>query len=62
MLALLKGKKKKNKHKKLGETSNVELDEEPVVNNPNDVSISDAETESGNEHENDINKSEEHEE
>ena len=40
----------------------MELDKEPVVNNPNDVSISDTETESGNEHENDINKPEEQEE
>ena len=45
-----KRKKKKKKHKELGETSNMELDKEPIVNNPNDVSISDAETESGNEH------------
>ena len=37
----------------------MELDKEPVVNNPNDVSVSDAETESGNEHEDDINKPEE---
>ena len=43
-----KKKKKKKKHKELGEISNVELDKEPVVNNPNDISISDAETKSGN--------------
>ena len=52
-----KRKKKKKKHKELGET-----DKEPMVNNPNDVFISDAETESGNEHKNDINKPEEQEE
>ena len=42
----------------------MELDKEPVVNNPNDVSISDAETESGNDHENEneIDKPEEQEE
>ena len=40
----------------------MELDKEPVVNNPNDVSISDAETESCNEHEDDNNKTEEQEE
>ena len=33
----------------------MELDKEPVVNNPNDVFISDAETKSGNEHEDDNN-------
>ena len=54
-----KRKKKKNKHKELGETSNMEIDKEPEVNNPITVSISDAETESGNEHEDDINKPEE---
>ena len=37
----------------------MELDKEPTSNNPNAVSNSDAETESGNEHENDINKVEE---
>ena len=36
----------------------MELDEEPEVNNPNGVSISDAETESGNEHDNDGNEPE----
>ena len=54
-----KRKKKKKKHKELGETSNIELDKEPVGNNPNDVSISDAETKSGNEHEIDNDKTEE---
>ena len=43
-----KKKKKRKKHKELGEASNMELDKEPTSNNPNDVSISDAETESGN--------------
>ena len=51
-----KRKKKKKKHKELGETSNMEIDKEPEVNNPNAVSISDAETESGNEHDNDVNE------
>ena len=40
----------------------MELDKEPVVNNPNDISISDAETKSGNEHKNVINKPKEQEE
>ena len=40
----------------------MEFDKESLVNNPNDVSISDAETESDNEHEDDINKPEEQEE
>ena len=40
----------------------MELDKEPTSNNPNVVSIFDAETESGNEHKNDNDKTEEQEE
>ena len=40
----------------------MEIDKEPEVNNPNVVSISDAETESGNEHHKDTNEPEEREE
>ena len=40
----------------------MELDKEPTINNPNVVSTSDAETEIGNEHDNDINEPEEQEE
>ena len=57
-----KKKKKKKKHKEVGETSELEIDKEPVVNNPNNISISDAETKSGNELENDNDKIEEQEE
>ena len=57
-----KRKEKNKKHKELGESSNMELDKEPVVNNPNDIYISDAETKSGNEPENDVDKPEEQEE
>ena len=40
----------------------MELDKEPTSNTPNAVSISDAETESGDEHDNDTNEPEEQEE
>ena len=40
----------------------MEIDKEPTINNPNAVSISDAETESGNEHDNYTNEPEEQEE
>ena len=55
-------KRKKKKHKELGETSNMEIDKEPEVNNPDVVSISNAETESCNEHHKDTNEPEEQEE
>ena len=57
LLAPLKGKRKRRNIK--NQEILVIWNKEPVVNNPNDVSISDAETESGNEHEDDNNKQEE---
>ena len=51
-----KKKKKMKKHKELGETNELEIDKEPVIENPNNISISDAETEDDNEPVNDIDK------
>ena len=56
MLVLLKRKTKKKKHKEVGETSESEIAKEPVLENPNNISISDAETENDNELVNDIDK------
>ena len=51
-----KNKNKKKKHKEVGETNELEIDKEPVLENPNNISISDAETEDDNELVNDIDK------
>ena len=51
-----KKKKKKKKHKEVRETNELGIDEEPVLENPNNISISDAETEDDNELVNDIDK------
>ena len=49
--------KKKKKHKRIREASkNIDDTSEELEKDPNSVSISDAETESGNEHDNDIDK------
>ena len=46
----------------MGKTSELEVDKEPDVKNPNDISICHTETESGNELENANDKNEEQEE